>query len=306
MGTLNQSHCRLRGSVKNVRGQATSFYAVPVPLLGGVTGGFTLIELLVVIVIIAILASLLLPVLGRAKAKAQAIVCLNNLKQLQLAWIMYVEDHNDWLVPNNPVLIPSQTSSSSWALGDIQYGNPDGTNIDYIIGEREGSIGQYVKTYKVFKCPTDRSVTRLADGQSHARVRSYSMNMFMGTTIRAGSGPDDNVWAVFMKQSDLNVGPRPEFFVFMDVHEDFLDRCGFDLSNDVGLYHEFWEHLPASRHAGSGVLSLSDGHVEIHRWRDNATLRPVNGTNRLNSVFAPGSQDFHFVWQRATKNKLEP
>jgi len=83
----------------------------------------------VVIAIIAILAALLLPALSRAKAKAQAVDCLNNLKQLQLAWNMYVEDNNDWLVPNNPVLFPTRTTYRSWALGDIRYGNPDGTNI---------------------------------------------------------------------------------------------------------------------------------------------------------------------------------
>src|SRR5437773_4681519 len=153
--------------------------------------GFTLLELLVVIAIIAILASLLLPVLGRAKAKAQAIVCLNNLKQLQLPWIMYVEDHNDWLVPNNPVLIPSQTSSSSWALGDIRYGNPDGTNIDYIIGQHEGSLGPYVKTEKIFKCPTDRWATKLANNKPNRRGAVHSLTGSRGRLglINGGKRP---------------------------------------------------------------------------------------------------------------------
>jgi prepilin-type N-terminal cleavage/methylation domain-containing protein len=272
--------------------------------------GFTLIELLVVIAIIAVLASLLLPALSRAKAKAQGVACLSNLKQLQLGWIMYVEDNNDWLVPNNPPGYGPDTNS--WALGDIRYGNPDGTNIGYLIGDRKGSLGPYVKAHGIFRCPADRSVTKLPGGNSYPRVRSYSMNVFMGTKSRAGSGVPgaaDDVWTIFMKRSDLNTRVRPEFFVFMDVHEDFMHTCTFDLSNDVGVYGELWGHLPTARHAGIATLSFVDGHAEIHRWKDAVTLQPVRGTFRgglTGPLFAPGSRDFQFVWQRATRNRLEP
>src|SRR5438034_4252369 len=185
---------------------------------GGFTGGFTLIELLVVIAVIAIIAGLLLPALSRAKARAQAIVCLNNLKQTTLAWYMYSEDNNDWLAPNNPRM--NTPNTNSWALGDIRYGNPDGTNIDYLMAQRQGSLGPYVKTHKIFKCPTDRSMTKLADDKSYPRVRSYSMNGNMGTRIADNGGTGASL--TFLTRSELARAPRSELLVFIDVHEDSL------------------------------------------------------------------------------------
>jgi prepilin-type N-terminal cleavage/methylation domain-containing protein len=268
------------------------------PIAPAQSCAFTLIELLVVIAIVAILASLLLPALSRAKAKAQGIVCLNNLKQLQLGWIMYVQDHNDWLVPNNPPNYggPDGKPFATWAWGDMRYGSPDGTNIDYLIGEREGSLGPYVKTHRIFKCPTDRSTTTLPDGKSYPRVRSYSMNGNMGTRVLDNGGSGASL--TFLTQAELTRAPRTEFFVFIDEHEDSLANCIFYLDRDIGL--ERWSRIPASRHSRSGVISYTDGHAEIHKWRDARTFVPAKGV-RQGGVIATGSRYWRYVWERETK-----
>ena len=268
------------------------------PLVRATGAAFTLLELLVVIAIIAILAALLLPTFSRAKARAQAVVCLGNVKQLQLAWIMYVEDNNDWLVPNNPPnfglgLLPS------WAKGDMRYGRPDGTNLANVLGQREGSLAAYVRTPQIFKCPTDRSVTRLADGKAYPRVRSYSMNGFMGT--RALDNGSSAAAMTFFRVPDFaraaQVG-RPDLFVFMDEHEDSLSFCIFYL--DRNLISEDWAKVPAARHAGSGVMSFADGRAQLRRWVDPRTLMPVKGVFQ-GGVDATGSRDWSYVWEHLTK-----
>jgi prepilin-type N-terminal cleavage/methylation domain-containing protein/prepilin-type processing-associated H-X9-DG protein len=219
---------------------------------------FTLIELLVVIAIIAILAAMLMPALAKAKLKAQNTYCLNNLKSLTLCWIMYYNDANDVLVPNN-------TSGANNWIDPTQKVNalPGATNTAPIIA---GLLYPFNSSVKIYACPTDAN--KNIGGTLVDPVRSYSINGQMNGmhTLNDGYGYPANV-----KFTSIRHPVPVNANVFVDEGISIDD--GF-FEQRVDPANWIWDNIPASRHGVGCTLSFADGHVEFWRWTygDTATL----------------------------------
>jgi len=262
---------------------------------------FTLIELLVVITIIAILAAMLLPVLGKAKQKAQGIGCLNNLKQLQIGWTLYSADNDDKIVrtggmqslvtnPNDPSAQPGGPRAN-WVLGSVNPNDAPSTMCTNVLFIINGLMFPYVKNLAVYKCPADRKT-----GPGGAlTVRSVSMNAWMNPiSIETFSSQN----RVFRKQSDIINPPPSKCWVLIDENPGTIND-GWFMEDPIG-YPNTWVDMPACYHHRAGGLSFADGHAEIKKWTDSRVLA------QRYSVFTPrdmNSPDLPWLHERTTSRK---
>jgi prepilin-type N-terminal cleavage/methylation domain-containing protein len=233
--------------------------------------GFTLIELLTVIATIAILAALLLPILSKAKIKAQRTTCLSNLRQLSVAWVMYADDNHGSLVESYPEV---------WVQGDMTKTNEAG-NADLI---RAGKLYAYNPSVTIYHCPADSGVT--IDGQVVPTLRSYSMNCFMGARDpRLGPIPSTGGDYVLFYAKDSDI-PRPDqLWVIIEEDERSIND-GFFITDPTGQIWMDFPAMSAHRHNYSYVLDFADGHSSVWRYDDARSLQ-VSG----NQTEQPGNAD---------------
>jgi prepilin-type N-terminal cleavage/methylation domain-containing protein/prepilin-type processing-associated H-X9-DG protein len=245
--------------------------------------GFTLIELLVVIAIIAILASFLMPALSKAKGKAKAMGCLNNTRQLTLAWLMYPDDHEGRFSPNY------SNQLGGWVSGFLDYvgSTLDNTNVQYLTESKFAKLGPYAGASEIYKCPSDRSEVSIGF-VPHPRVRSYSMNFAIGNPAEEGALPMGSGWRIYRKTSDL-VAPSPaNHWVTMDEHPDSIDDGSFLVDLESTGQRAQLVSFPANYHERGASVAYADGHAVIHRWLDEHTRYPNQYCGCLSSYAVNG------------------
>ena len=234
--------------------------------------GFTLVELFVVIAIIAVLMSVLMPALQKARLQATGAVCLGNHHTLALAYLLYSEDNDGRLVGAHTgttggwVGWPMSEDGTVLIRGSSQ---PDGSGGDFatledrLRGLRAGKLYPYIETTDVFHCPGDRRImdgTYVGSTLVHRLYRTYS--------IQLGLNYQENS---LTRMSEID-NPGATYAFVEEYYDGWVYNVngGFILNPiDRGGY---WWSTIAIWHGDVGTLGFVDGHAEKKKWVDERTL----------------------------------
>jgi prepilin-type N-terminal cleavage/methylation domain-containing protein/prepilin-type processing-associated H-X9-DG protein len=240
--------------------------------------GFTLIELLVVIAIIAILMAILMPVLHKAREQGKRAVCLHNLEQLTIAWIMYADDNEDKIVNGNTGVgsdchDPYDETKRCW----VCWPESDSQK-DKIKAIKDGLLFSYCPNVKLYKCPTG----------IRGEMRTYSIvDAMNGAPVIPGTKG-------LVIKNRMKIRRPGERFVFVD--EGRTTPVSWTVYYDR---ESWWDPVPI-RHGNGTNFSFADGHSEYWKWRDKRTIKfgrvPVENPQ-------PGNEDLHKV-QKAAWGRL--
>ena len=272
------------------------FRGASVPL----TAGFTLMEVLVVAAVIGLLAALLLPALSRVRQKTEATYCMNNSRQLALAWLMYADDHHGVLVANRyGNEVRGGANPDNWVSGWMDWGRgSDNTNTAFLTDPAYAKLAYYASpSPALYKCPADRFQSTLNPGP---RVRSLAMNAALGDGNKTGMGGWSPPFFFARKLNELTRPAPTRTWLFVDEHPDSInDGCFFLYPHATGQEAR-WKDLPASYHNGAAGFAFADGHAEIKHWSEAATRRPVT-IGDFAGLACPGSPDYAWMAEQTPR-----
>jgi prepilin-type processing-associated H-X9-DG protein len=232
--------------------------------------------------------------LAKAKARGQSVSCLNNVRQLQMGWLMYVHDNNDALPPNisrKSDSLNQTNATGAWVLGNAKLD----TNAAPV---EAGVMFPHVGSVRVYRCPADLSTVTGQPGLR--RIRSYSIEAWLNCDSKSGTELDDltTTHTPFnLRKYSRIVDPAPSrAWVFIDEHEMTIDDGIFAIANPWAFPQssdpkvDGWYAFPADRHGSGANLSFADGHTEHRQWRYRRAIKS-NGEGRTLLVNAADRAD---------------